>query len=73
MNDVFVVSTALDPSQPAFEDTDKEVRLDKNDADFVEVIHTNAILGIGYGLLKPHGKFLYVLFCSAYLRIFQNI
>ncbi|NXR05764.1 LIPR1 protein, partial [Semnornis frantzii] len=32
--------TGLDPAQPYFQGTPVEVRLDKSDADFVDVIHT---------------------------------
>jgi len=50
--------TALDPAQPAFEKTDAEVRLDKEDAVFVEAIHTDArpfIPLIGFGMIFPVG------------------
>lgn len=52
------VFTALDPAQPGFEGADKEVRLDKGDADYVEVVHTNAapfLPTLGFGLMMPHG------------------
>lgn len=32
----------LDPAGPYFEDTDPRVRLDRNDALFVDVIHTDS-------------------------------
>ncbi|KAL0269324.1 UNVERIFIED_CONTAM: hypothetical protein PYX00_007103 [Menopon gallinae] len=50
--------TALDPAQPAFEGYDKIVRLDKTDAEFVDVIHTDAkpfIPALGFGMVQPHG------------------
>lgn len=50
--------TALDPAQPAFEGYDKRVRLDKTDAEFVDVIHTDAkpfIPALGFGMVQPHG------------------
>ncbi|XP_046674957.1 pancreatic triacylglycerol lipase-like isoform X1 [Homalodisca vitripennis] len=50
--------TAMDPAQPGFEGQAKEVRLDKDDANFVEVIHTNALPflpTLGFGLIMPHG------------------
>lgn len=34
--------TGLDPAEPLFSDTDAEVRLDRTDAQFVDVIHTDA-------------------------------
>ena len=34
--------TALDPAQPLFQNTPEFVRLDPGDADFVDVIHTDA-------------------------------
>lgn len=51
--------TAFDPAQPGFEGCPKEVRLDKSDADFVDVIHTSCrptIPLLGFGLISPVGK-----------------
>lgn len=50
--------SGLDPAGPYFELTPEEVRLHINDADFVDVIHTNAMLlpfQIGFGILKATG------------------
>lgn len=49
--------TALDPAGPDFENTDPRVRLDKTDATFVDVIHTDgtATLQLGMGLMQPLG------------------
>ncbi|XP_060810317.1 pancreatic triacylglycerol lipase [Amyelois transitella] len=49
--------TGLDPAQPCFLTTDHTERLDKTDADFVDVIHTNGRLlkKIGFGLPDPTG------------------
>uniref|UniRef100_A0A1B6L1L2 Lipase domain-containing protein n=1 Tax=Graphocephala atropunctata TaxID=36148 RepID=A0A1B6L1L2_9HEMI len=50
--------TAMDPAQPGFEGQAKEVRLDKDDACFVEVLHTNGLPflpTLGFGLIMPHG------------------
>ncbi|XP_064615464.1 pancreatic triacylglycerol lipase-like [Liolophura sinensis] len=50
--------SGLDPAQPFFEDHDATVRLDPSDANFVDVIHTDAtkFIGIeGYGMVKPCG------------------
>lgn len=35
--------TGLDPAEPLFTDTDPMVRLDRNDAAFVDVVHTDAV------------------------------
>ncbi|KAM4897173.1 inactive pancreatic lipase-related protein 1-like [Sylvia borin] len=45
--------TGLDPAQPYFQGTPTEVRLDKSDADFVDVIHTDSaptIPNLGFGI-----------------------
>ncbi|XP_069755569.1 pancreatic lipase-related protein 2-like [Narcine bancroftii] len=50
--------TGLDPAKPFFKNTPLEVRLDRSDALFVDVIHTNGaplIPYIGFGLLDPAG------------------
>ncbi|KAK0176742.1 hypothetical protein PV328_000849 [Microctonus aethiopoides] len=49
--------TGLDPAGPLFESQDPQVRLDKTDANFVDVIHSNGeqlILG-GLGSWQPMG------------------
>jgi len=49
--------TALDPAQPLFKGMPEFVRLDPGDAEFVDVIHTDAksfLMG-GYGLETPCG------------------
>ncbi|XP_060083633.1 pancreatic lipase-related protein 2-like [Ylistrum balloti] len=50
--------TGLDPAEPNFEDTPVEVRLDSNDANFVDVIHTDGSefdTISGYGMKMPCG------------------
>uniref|UniRef100_A0A2S2R408 Pancreatic lipase-related protein 1 n=1 Tax=Sipha flava TaxID=143950 RepID=A0A2S2R408_9HEMI len=50
--------TAFDPAQPGFEGCPKEVRLDKSDANFVDVIHTSCrptVPLLGFGLIAPVG------------------
>ncbi|CAF3013108.1 unnamed protein product [Rotaria sp. Silwood2] len=49
--------SGLDPAGPLFEGKDIVVRLDKNDAKFVDVIHTNTEIafGIGLGSNQPSG------------------
>jgi pimeloyl-ACP methyl ester carboxylesterase len=49
--------TGLDPAGPYFEEVDKVVRLDKDDATFVDIIHTDAekTLKVGLGIWKPIG------------------
>ncbi|CAF1041590.1 unnamed protein product [Rotaria sp. Silwood1] len=42
--------SGLDPAGPLFEGKDVLVRLDKNDAKFVDVIHTNTDIAFGVGL-----------------------
>ncbi|EDW11873.1 phospholipase A1 [Drosophila mojavensis] len=44
--------TALDPAKPLFISADKMMRLDKADAEYVDVIHTDTLQ---YGLLKRVG------------------
>merc|ERR1719411_732157 len=46
------VIIGIDPAGPQFENHRKEHRLDKGDADFVEVRHTD--IG-GFGIVKPIG------------------
>ncbi|XP_022198550.1 pancreatic triacylglycerol lipase-like [Nilaparvata lugens] len=50
--------TGLDPAQPGFEGTHPDVRIDPTDADFVDVIHTDArpfLPDLGLGLIEPAG------------------
>lgn len=49
--------TGLDPAGPYFEGTDKIVRLDPSDAQFVDVIHTDAerLIQLGFGLKQQVG------------------
>ncbi|XP_030342833.1 pancreatic triacylglycerol lipase-like isoform X1 [Strigops habroptila] len=50
--------TGLDPAQPYFQDTPEEVRLDKTDAEFVDVIHTDTaptIPYLGFGMSTAIG------------------
>ncbi|XP_063837607.1 pancreatic triacylglycerol lipase-like isoform X1 [Ostrinia nubilalis] len=49
--------TGLDPAQPCFRTANRSERLDKIDADFVDVIHTNGRLlqKVGFGLPEPTG------------------
>lgn len=45
--------TALDPAEPLFTDTDPIVRLDRNDAKFVDVVHTDTLPLTRGGLGMP--------------------
>jgi pancreatic triacylglycerol lipase len=49
--------TGLDAAGPYFENTDLSVRLNENDAKYVDVIHSNGMKlpDIGYGMLQPVG------------------
>ena len=49
--------TGLDPAGPYFEFTDTSVRLDKSDAKFVDVIHSDgsSTLELGLGLMQASG------------------
>uniref|UniRef100_A0A670Y7D6 Triacylglycerol lipase n=1 Tax=Pseudonaja textilis TaxID=8673 RepID=A0A670Y7D6_PSETE len=50
--------TGLDPAQPYFQGTPPEIRLDKNDAEFVDVIHTDSaptIPFLGFGMSQAIG------------------
>lgn len=52
--------TAFDPAQPGFEGCPGEVRLDKSDAHFVDVIHTSCrptVPFLGFGLIAPVGNY----------------
>jgi len=52
--------TGLDPAQPCFREADASVHLHKNDAPFVDVIHTNGRLltSLGLGLPEAIGSSL---------------
>ncbi|XP_060624480.2 inactive pancreatic lipase-related protein 1-like isoform X1 [Anolis sagrei] len=50
--------TGIDPAQPYFEGTPVEIRLDKSDAEFVDVIHTDSaptIPYLGFGMRAAVG------------------
>ncbi|XP_074855666.1 pancreatic lipase-related protein 2-like [Carettochelys insculpta] len=49
--------TGLDPAGPFFEGTPPEVRLDLSDAEFVDVIHSNAAYSpvVGFGMVNTMG------------------
>ncbi|XP_033005454.1 inactive pancreatic lipase-related protein 1-like isoform X1 [Lacerta agilis] len=50
--------TGLDPAQPYFQGTPTEVRLDKSQADFVDIIHTDSaptIPYLGFGISQAIG------------------
>ncbi|KAJ8666976.1 hypothetical protein QAD02_008638 [Eretmocerus hayati] len=50
--------TGLDPAKPCFQNTESSIRLDKDDADFVDIVHTNAGHGSnidGFGLSENVG------------------
>lgn len=69
--------TGFDPAQPGFEGCSKEVRLDKSDANFVDVIHTNCepfIPYLGVGMFSPIGNdfFLeHIVYLSENVYVFQ--
>lgn len=46
----------LDPAGPYFEGTPPEVRLDPSDADFVDVIHSNAAHFPAFGMCSHVSK-----------------
>lgn len=54
--------SGLDPAQPYFQGTPTEVRLDKTDADFVDVIHTDTAPTIPN--LGEYAALLYWLFIT---------
>jgi len=47
----------LDPAGPYFENTPEEVRLDPSDADFVDILHSDAekLLDLGLGTAQVSG------------------
>lgn len=57
VHDTNLFLSGLDPAQPYFQDTPIEVRLDKTDADFVDVIHTDSAPTIPY--LGEYSALLY--------------
>lgn len=42
MHNTNLLRSGLDPAQPYFQGTPIEVRLDKTDAEFVDIIHTDS-------------------------------
>lgn len=50
------VFLGLDPAGPYFEGTPPEVRLDPSDADFVDVIHSNAAHFPAFGMCSHVSK-----------------
>ena len=54
--------TGLDPAQPCFREADLSLKLDKGDAPFVDVIHTNGrfLLKLGLGLPDSIGQFIII-------------
>jgi len=58
MNQPLARITGLDPAGPLYEGTDAELRLDPTDADFVDVIHSNAdrLLIGGLGSFERQGE-----------------
>lgn len=64
--------TGLDPAQPCFTVADPSLKLDVDDAPYVDVIHTNArtLLFLGLGLPDQLGKMRFngkVKICLIYL------
>lgn len=57
--------SSLDPAGPCFSNVDPQLRLSKEDADFVDVIHTDA--GV-YGLDDKVGK----LFCDTITALLDD-
>jgi len=50
--------TGLDPMQNLFEGFPKEVHLDKTDADYVDILHSDSrpiIPDVGFGFMNPYG------------------
>lgn len=73
MVSVICYIAGLDVAQPGFEGYNDTVRLDKNDAEFVDAIHTNGASFFpsrGLGCINPIGKCIYIL---AYLNQFDQI
>jgi hypothetical protein len=55
--------SGLDPAQPCFNTADLTLKLSKDDAPFIDVIHTNArnILLLGLGLPEQLGEFYFLI------------
>ena len=58
------ILTGLDPAGQLFEGYPPKSRLDKTDADFVDVIHSNgdSLVSGGLGTWEPLGNLLYASF-----------
>ena len=54
---LFTYTIGLDPAEPYFQYTDPAVRLDRNDAKFVDVIHSDvaSIMSGGFGMSQSCG------------------
>ena len=66
------ILSGLDPAGPLFEGYSPKVRLDKTDADYVDVIHSNGdslIIG-GLGAWEPIGKLLHLVIS---IRLLQDM
>ncbi len=57
----YALITALDPARPCFEGYDPQVRLDINDFEFLDVMHTNGQT-LGFGFIKSAGKYFQFIF-----------
>ena len=60
-----IPSTGLDPAQPLFEGQSVEVRLDKYDALFVDIAHSNGsptIPLVGFGFTSPIGMIYFLIY-----------
>lgn len=60
----------MDPAQPCFKDADPILNLDKSDAPFVDIIHTNGrfLSSLGLGIPQPIGNEIFSLNTNMNMR-----
>ena len=60
--DIIILLTGLDPAEPYFEGAIEDVRLEKRDAEFVDIIHSD-----GSAFLGSLGQIIYIYIVLYYI------